>query len=108
VKEKVLTEGSSGRHYSLFSMRKKFDFEMKIFSAQGIRIRTRCHKENVKRKERVLYRYLKSKKHKSILKDKPWFNFKFPKQKNLKIKRRQILSDVPANYNNFELIFRPF
>jgi hypothetical protein len=39
VKGKVLTEGNSGRHYAIFSMRKKFDFETKIFSAQGIRIK---------------------------------------------------------------------
>ena len=36
---KVSTEGNSGRNYSIFSMRKKFDFGTKIFSAQGIRIK---------------------------------------------------------------------
>jgi hypothetical protein len=39
VKGKVLTEGKPGRHYSMFSMRKKFDFETKICSAQGIRVK---------------------------------------------------------------------
>jgi len=39
VKGKVLTEGNSGRHYSIFSMRKKFDFETKTFNAQVIRIK---------------------------------------------------------------------
>ena len=39
MKGKVLTEGNSGRHYSIFSMREKFDFETKIYSVQCIRLK---------------------------------------------------------------------
>ena len=38
-KGKFLTEGNWGRHYSIFRMRKKFDFETKIFNAQSSRIK---------------------------------------------------------------------